>query len=127
MSAPGKSASPLTSEASPRANVSTLTYGAFGVGALGLVVGAVTGGLALSHASAAKQGCQGTICPTANEPDANAAKSLALVSDVSLLLGLVGAGVGVWSIVGAPARTTAGGVRVEPCVGLGTLGAHGSF
>ena len=46
-------------------NISPLVYVGFGVAAAGLIVGAVTGGLALSAASDAKEGCDANNnCPS---------------------------------------------------------------
>ncbi len=59
-----------------------------GFGAAGLVVGAVTGALALSEAEAARKNCtEDAVCPTANEPIKDRALGLAHASTASLAVG----------------------------------------
>lgn len=83
-----------------------------GVGAVGIGAGAVSGVLALSHASDAKKLCQSTSCDPAAGSDIDAAKTWSHVSTVAFAVGVVGAGVGLIGImsrgeVDAPAKVDA--------------------
>ena len=113
-----------------------------GVGAASLVVGAVTGGLALSRAGELRDKCPTSPCPTENEPLAHQANTLATVSTVTLIVGGAAAAAGtVWLIVeatgspAAPAGSASGmhrpgrwaGWRLGAQVGPGYLGLTGAF
>ena len=110
-----------------------LTYGGFGVGAAGVLVGSVTGALTLSKASGIKSDCEGNQCPPSREADGNSAKSLATVSNVSFAIGAIGIGVGIYGLLSGEggreeaATTRPTGVRVRPVLGLGTVGIVGGF
>jgi hypothetical protein len=84
-------------------------YAAFGVGAVGLVVGAVSGVLALSAKSTLDSECPSKSgCP---QNDVSALSTRAWVSNVGFAVGIVGAGVGTVLLL-----TSGGGDR--PSVGI---------
>jgi hypothetical protein len=62
-------------------------YALGGVGAAGVVLGAVFGGLAVGAASTVKSECPGNVCPSSHQSDLNAANTKALVSTVGLVAG----------------------------------------
>jgi hypothetical protein len=66
----------------------------FGVGGAGLVVGAVSGALALAQARKVNADCNGTRCPAADQPAADAAMAKGWVSNVGLGVGVAGVAVG---------------------------------
>ncbi|MBI2394445.1 MAG: hypothetical protein HYV09_33045 [Deltaproteobacteria bacterium] len=126
-SAPGKPEAPAESGTSP------LVYAGFAVAGVGVVVGSVTGILAMSKTNAAKDQCDGTRCPPATHDDLSSARTMATVSTISFVTALVGAGVGVYGLLGRgasaePPKTSLGPLRqVEPVIGLGSIGLVGSF
>jgi hypothetical protein len=72
-----------------------LIYGGFGVGVIGLGVGLVTGAMTLSKASAVEPQCENNICAPTAQGDLDSARTLATISTISVIVGVVGAGVGV--------------------------------
>lgn len=106
---------------------------AFGVGAVGIGVGAVTGALAMSKASSIDKACPDKQCPASEKSDLDSAKTLGTVSTVGFVVGGVGVIAGVVLLVagGPPSSgsvsTTAKAARVEPVVGDRYIGLHGSF
>jgi hypothetical protein len=150
--APKEPSTPETRVHSP----TTLTYVSGGAGAAGLIVGAITGVLSLSTASKVKTECPTKVCTSSQGmSDLSSAQTTATISDVGFIVGLVGVGVAVTSlIVGhdasseTPARTpteTGGGnggdapsdapaapapesrLRVTPWIGFGSAGVFGTF
>ena len=81
------------------ANVPTLSYVAGGIGAAGLLVGGVTGVLALSSKHSAESGCRGSLCPPSTWSDLDHAHSYATVSTVGFIVGAVGVGVALGSFL----------------------------
>ena len=114
-----------------------LLIGGFGLAGVGLVAGSVTGILSLSKTSAIKTSaeCSGNVCNPSEDGDISSAKSLATVSTVSFIVAGVGATAGVIGLfVGGhssppPAKDQEqeGKIRLEPVIGLGSLGLRGEF
>lgn len=105
---------------------SSWTYVGFGVAGVGLVVGGITGGMAISKGSTLSSGCEGTRCGPAHWGDVDSYNALRTTSFVALAIGVVGVGIGIGGLVsggGEPAKAAA----VTPYVGLGTLGVRGAF
>ncbi len=105
-----------------------LVYVGFGVAGVGVLVGSVTGVMALSKASSAKDGCTSNRCPPATHDDIDASSTLGTVSTVSFVLGGVGAVVGVWGL------TRSGGSSEKPpgasasvWLGPASAGVSGKF
>lgn len=104
---------------------------AFGVGAVGLGAGAVTGALALVEASKLKARCLPTRhCPAADQAGADAAGRLADASTIGLLVGGGAILTGVVLVLARPSgraahRTGASPVRFN--VGLGVVTMGGAF
>lgn len=117
---------------------------AFGLGAVGIGVGAVTGLMSLSQVSDIRSGCEGRRCPAELQADADGAATLGHVSTVSFIVGAAAAATGVVLLVvrpgggsaseaaGAPAA--AGGLPRAPRgvvwsagVGLGRIELQGKF
>ena len=102
-----------------------VTYAAFGVAGVGVAVGAVTGILALGHASDARKGCEGSTCLSSTSGDFDAAHTLATVSTIAFVVGGLAAAAGVANVViGASQKDS---VRVGAFVGPGRLGLEGAF
>jgi hypothetical protein len=148
--APKETTSPDNRSHSP----TTLTYVTGGVGAAGLLFGAITGVLSLSDASTVKGECPGKVCTTSKaQSDLSSANMMATLSDVGFIAGIVGAGVAVATLIighdSGPAETPSrtptetgpsnGGqapdatpapesrLRVTPWIGFGSAGLSGTF
>lgn len=114
----------------------TAAYVALGVGGAGLLVGGITGFLALSKKS--DLDCQGTHCPPSQNDKLDSAKSMATVSTVGFGVGIVGVGLGVVLLLtnsGTASTTSAHhvapgsqrAVSVQPWMGLTSAGLNGTF
>jgi hypothetical protein len=117
----------------------TLAYVALGVGGVGLVVGGVTGFLALGKKGDLK-GCEGTKCPSSQQDTLDSAKSMATISTVGFTVGFVGVGLGVVLLLTGNSNSSAqlgaskvakreplGHVHVEPWIGTQSAGVTGTF
>ncbi len=113
----------------------TLAYVALGVGGAGLLVGGVTGFLALGKKSDL-DGCQDKKCPSSEESTLDSAKSLATVSTVGFAVGFVGVGAGIVLLLTGNNSASASvarpklayhGVKVEPWFGGNSAGLNGTF
>lgn len=118
----------------PSSKISPLVFAGFGVGAAGLIAGAVTGGLALSKAKDVHEVCPDNKCLYDNDraqiqADNDTAHVLANVSNVSLALGVVGVGVGIVGIFlsGGDKKPEPQAAALRVNVGVGYLGLGGAF
>jgi len=116
----------------PEGGTSSLVYIGFGVGGAALLVGGVTGILAMSKTNSAKEQCEDTRCPPSTHDDLSSARTMATVSTISFVVAAVGVGVGVYGLLGRsggePPKAALGPLRrVEPFIGLGSFGVSGSF
>ncbi len=106
------------------------TYAALAVGGAGLAVGAVTGVLFLSERSKLKSACPSAdTCPPDTRDDRERYHLYSYVSSVSLLVGLAGAGTGVYLLLKdlkGPAPDAAKAAFI-PYIGLGSVGVEGRF
>jgi hypothetical protein len=100
-----------------------------GVGAAGLVLGGITGALAMGKHSSINTACGGTTCPSSESSDISSYHSLASISTVGFIAGAALAAGGVVLFLTAPHGSSAPttGTTVQPFIGLGTLGALGRF
>jgi hypothetical protein len=94
--APAPAAPPSEQAAAPAATskVPVITYVAGGVGLAGVLVGGITGMMAVAHKNAAARDCVDGKCPPSTWDDLDSARSLAAVSTVGFVVGAVGLGVG---------------------------------
>jgi hypothetical protein len=113
--------------------VSALAIAGFSVGGLGIVVGAITGGVSLSQAADVKDQCVNDVCPVALEGDKDSSVTLGHVSTVSFVVGGLGVALGVVALIldsqqpSAGLEADTGSVHIEPLVGFGSLGVRGRF
>ena len=126
----------------------TLAIVALGVGGVGLVVGGITGVMAMGKASDLDGKCpDGKCTDPALQSDIDSYKTLGTISTVGFIVGVVGVGAGVVLWLTAPKENTAAkggsryatvpvkttrasrdeGVKVTPVIGLGSLGLSGTF
>jgi hypothetical protein len=128
---------PLSDKPAKKNN--TLAFVALGVGGAGLLVGGVTGFLALGKKSDLKN-CVDTRCPSSQKDTLDSAKSMATISTVGFAVGFVGVGVGVVLLLTGNSSASAsratpkvaknqpfGNVHVEPWVGTQSAGVSGTF
>jgi len=80
----------------PRTSLATgLVYGGFGVGIVGLGLGAVTGAMTLSKANKVDPQCANDICAPAAKSDLDSAKTLGTISTIGFAVGAAGVVAGV--------------------------------
>ena len=72
----------------------TPAYLALGVGGTGIVIGAVTGFLALQKRSDLNSACSGSTCPPSEQSNLNSYHSLGLISGIGFGVGIAGAATG---------------------------------
>ena len=116
----------------PTSGIPPLSYAGFAVAAAGVVVGTVTGAVALSERSALGERCPQDVCSADDADSYRHAATLARVSTVSFIAAAGGATAGVMALwLGAP--TTAGPdaatarAAVAPYAGPDGLGLRGVF
>lgn len=121
---------PAPPEPPPPAPSNTLAYFGFGLGAVGIVAGSITGLLAFSKTSDIKSNCTGNQCDPRYESDINSSKMMGTISTISFAVGVVGAGVGVVALLTGPSKKEskdARGIRVAPAFGVSSIGLTGAF
>jgi hypothetical protein len=116
-----------TGSAQPSSTRKALPWIGFGVGAAGLVVGAVTGGLAIGKHSTLKTNCPTGACGPSESSDLGSYHTLGAVSTVGFIVAGVGVAAGVVLLLTEPKSTPATGLTVVPTIGLGSVGATGTF
>jgi hypothetical protein len=105
-------------------------WAGFGVGVLGVAVGATAGAIALSDKSSALgKGCVQNVCPPAAHGDLHSAGTWADVSTVAFTVAGVGAAVGLAALIFAPSKAASSGSAawVAPAIGAGEIGLRGGF
>jgi hypothetical protein len=111
-----------------------MIYGGFGLGAVGVGIGAVTGLMSISKVNDVKKSCIGDVCPTNRQSDIDSAKSLGTISTIAFIAGGIGVGVGVIGIVlqnkqttTEPSSGTSKPFTLSADVGPSWAGLHGTF
>ena len=108
----------------------TVAYVSFGTSAAGLVIGGITGALALSTKQTAAAGCIDGNCPPSTWESIDRAHTYATISTVGFATFGAGLGLGFTSLALASKRDAGSGgasTRVRPQVGLGFVGVEGRF
>jgi hypothetical protein len=116
----------------PSALPKVLIYGGFGLGIVGVGVGAVTGLMSISQVNDVKQACPNNVCPTTRQSDIDSAKSLGTISTIAFVAGGVGVGAGIIGLVlqggqSREATPSSAKVTVRPDVSPTWMGVHGTF
>jgi hypothetical protein len=112
-----------TTPASSSSGVPLVSWVGFGVGAAGLVMGSVTGVMALSREGDLSDKCPAKRCTRDSESDLDGAQTMATLSTIGFIVAGVGAAVGVIGIVaGHRARAPKTGVTAS----RGSLTAAGT-
>ncbi|HEY8077081.1 MAG TPA: hypothetical protein VIF62_23300 [Labilithrix sp.] len=102
-----------------------LVYGGFGLAAIGLVAGTVTGVIVLSKAGNVKPQCENGVCDPNAQSDLDSAKSLATVSTVAFIAAGVGAAVG--GIALALPKSRGSSTALQWNLGPGGAAVRGTF
>lgn len=109
----------------------TLAVVAFGVGGAGLLVGAITGFIALGKHSDLNDACPGGTCPNDKQSDVDSYKTMGTISTVGFIVAGVGAAAGAVLWFTAPKETAKNGsshwATVSPYLGPGSAGVAGRF
>jgi hypothetical protein len=109
----------------------TVGFVALGVGAAGLIVGGITGLLALGKHGDLSNACQNGNCTADKQSDVDSYHTMGTISTVGFIVGGVGIAGGIVLLLTAPkaqaAPTPLGRPRVSPYIGLGSIGAQGTF
>jgi hypothetical protein len=107
----------------------TAAFIAFGLGGAGVVAGGVTGGLALRKRSDLKAECRGELCPSSSSKKISTYHLYGTVSPIAFGVGVVGLGTGLVLLLTEPNAEdhASAGPSVRPLLGLGLLGAEGTF
>ena len=122
-------ASPPAAEPSVASGRRLAGFVTLGVGAAGLGLGAIAGGVALSKHSALLDACPGGRCPSSQkaslQSDLDAYHHLGGLSTAGFVVG--GAALGAGIVLLVTARNPAPEPSVTPVIGLGYAGAQGRF
>jgi hypothetical protein len=109
-------------------------WAAFGAGGAGLVVGSVTGALALGAHSDLESQCGPIKCqPSSAEEkrrmdgDVSRYRTLGTLSGIGFTVGVAGAAAGVYLLLTGKAPTETASLPLVPLVGPGTVGVEGRF
>lgn len=106
-----------------------LVFVGFGVGAVGLLVGAGTGVGALVTAGALRDECPNKVCAPSSQSTLDASKALGTTSTIAFIAGGAFVAVGVVGLLLSHFGKTEApkAARVVPLLGFGTVGLEGSF
>ena len=105
-----------------------LVYVGFGVGAVGVATGSITGLMALSRASKVDAACGGKlVCPPSAKADVTAGRTLGTVSTIAFIVGGAGVALGVYGLLKPVKTSPRAGLVVHPEIGAGWAGLTGSF
>jgi hypothetical protein len=105
-----------------------LAYGGLVVGGVGVVVGSITGALALSKASAVKAGCPTMICSMDLAGDITVSTALGNVSTATFIIGGAGAAVAIVGFVAlGSSKRHAAARTITPWIGPTGGGLAGRF
>ena len=107
----------------------TVSFVMLGLGGAGLAVSGVTGGLWLRKRSDLNDECRGDACLPSSEHKISTYHLYGTVSGISLGVGVAGLGAGLLLLFTEPKteETARASLTVHPLLGLGVLGAEGTF
>lgn len=124
-------------EAKPGSNNKTLALVAFGVGGAGILVGAITGLVAVGKHGDLSDQCPDGKCTSDKQSDIDSYKTMGTISTIGFIVGGVGVAAGAVLWFTAPKETAARASRfatietkhvtMTPYVGVGSAGMTGRF
>jgi len=101
-----------------------------GVAGAGLIVGGITGAIAISKGRSVSKECTGTVCPASAKSDVDSGRTMGTISTIAFVAAGVGVGVGIYGLL-SPVRVTKSdakaSVRITPAFAPGWAGLDGSF
>jgi hypothetical protein len=97
--------------------------------ALGLIVGGITGVLAMGKHSTLSKECPNGSCPAGTpQSDLSSYHTMGLLSTIGFAVAIVGGGVGTYFLLTAPSAPPAPQTTgIHPFIGPGIVGAVGRF
>jgi hypothetical protein len=123
----GDPAGEVTADGRARQGLPKVAYIGFGVGAAGMVVGGVTGVLALMAKKSAEKGCAASRCPPPASWDGDQTqRALSKASTASMIVGAAGVGLAIGSLFmqkkpkvvgGTPLGNVGSSLRINPSMG----------
>lgn len=114
---------PRVSGGTPR----TLGFVALGVGAAGLVVGGVTGVLAMGKHGDLEDACAQGRCPASQQDTLDSYRTLGTISTIGFVVGGVGAVTGVTLLLTSPKKSESASRGVGLQIGARSVALRGSF
>ena len=99
---PGSPSEPGADTGGKGSSNKTLALVAFGVGGAGLVVGAITGGIALGKSSSLNDACPDKKCPSTSQSDVDSYKTVGTISTIGFIVAGVGGVTGLVLLLTAP-------------------------
>lgn len=105
----------------------TLGFTSLGVGATGLVMGAITGGVAIGKHNALATACPNNRCPSSHQTEVDSYMTMSAISTAGFIGGGVLAATGVVLVLVAPKAAPVQTGSLVPVVGPGYLGVQGRF
>lgn len=127
--ASGVASNPSVAVAPPppeKGRTSALVYAGLGTAAAGVVVGGVTGILALTRAATVKQGCVDKLCGPDHHDDLDGSRAMGTVSTIAFVAAGAGAALAAIGWLTAPATPSTRNVA-RPVVMFGGAGIGGEF
>ena len=123
---------PLGSGGAPEAarnDSRIIAYAGFGVGAAGLLLGAITGVVTLARVGEIHDLCNGDRCGQDQATAISSATTIANVSNVGFAVGAVGVGVGIGALLLGRSHEppTKAAAAFTPILGPGVVGLRGAF
>jgi hypothetical protein len=105
------------------------SYVAFGIGGAGLITSGVMAGLALRKHSQLESECVSGACRSSSRAKLDTYHEYGTISAIALGVGVAGAGAGLVLLLTEPKQesTADAGLSVHPLLGLGLVGAEGTF
>lgn len=130
--APSQPLAPLGSSVAPqpaRNSNLTIAYAGFGLGAAGVLLGAIAGVATLARAGEIRDTCTGNRCGKDQEQAISSATTLANVSNVGFAVGAVGVGIGIGALILGRSHepATKAAAALTPILGPGVVGLRGAF
>jgi hypothetical protein len=117
---------PLTGDTGGKPNRIPAIIG-FGVGGAGLILGGITGALALGKHGTLHDECTGSVCPQSASSDLSGYHTMGTLSTVGFIVGGVGVAAGAVLLFVTPKTHESATGWVSPYVGPGSVGAVGRF
>jgi hypothetical protein len=99
----------------------------FGVGGVGLVVGAIFAGVAASTHSDLANKCPGGMCPSTAQSELDGYHFQGALSTVGFIAGPVLMAIGITMVLVAPSKKSEKAAWIRPVIGFGSIGAVGAF